>query len=167
MSESKIQIVNSNDEIVGNKDRDKIDFEKEIYRVAALWVTNSNGGVLLAQRKWTKDKDPGKWGPAVAGTLEEGETYESNIYKEAEEEIRLTNLKVEMGLKVRVDQPHNHFFCQWYTVTVDKNIDEFKMQEEEIEQLAWVPKGKLIEDIRDHPENYVLSMPQVVKLFCK
>ena len=166
MSESKIQIVNSNDEIVGNKDRDKIDFEKEIYKVAALWVTNSNGDVLLAQRKWTKDKDPGKWGPAVAGTLEEGETYESNIYKEAEEEIGLKDSKFELGSKMRAIHPRN-YFCQWYTVTVDKNIDEFTIQEKEVEQIAWMPKEKLIEDMRDHPENYVPSMPQVVKLFCR
>ncbi len=29
------------------------------------------------------------WGSAVAGTVEKGEDYESNIYKETEEEIGL------------------------------------------------------------------------------
>ena len=33
---------------------------------------------------------PEVWGPAVSGTNEEGETYDSNIIKEAQEEIGLT-----------------------------------------------------------------------------
>lgn len=75
------QVVNDSDEVIGHKFRNDIDFVKDIYRVAALWLTNSQGQVLIAQRLLTKDKDPGKWGPAAAGTLEKDETYESNIYK--------------------------------------------------------------------------------------
>ena len=84
------QIVNENDEIIDYKPRNEIDYKKDYYRIGCLWLTNSKGEVLLAQRLLTKDKDPGMWGPSAAGTLEKGESYESNIYKEAEEELGLS-----------------------------------------------------------------------------
>ena len=68
------QIVDLNDEIIGHKPRNEIDFKKDYYRIGCLWLTNSKGEVLIAQRLLAKDKDPGKWGPAAAGTLEMGET---------------------------------------------------------------------------------------------
>ncbi len=48
-----------------------------------MWLRNSLGQSLLAKRSASKELDPSKWGPAVAGTIEAGQTYESNIYKEA------------------------------------------------------------------------------------
>lgn len=66
----KIIIVNENDEIIGHKARGTLE-QLDIYRVSALWIKNSQGDILLAQRKFTKKHDPGKWGPAVAGTNDE------------------------------------------------------------------------------------------------
>ncbi|MFA6422790.1 MAG: NUDIX domain-containing protein, partial [Candidatus Buchananbacteria bacterium] len=85
---AKIIIVNENDEAIGHKERNELDFS-DIYRVSGLWITNLKGEILLAQRAFTKNHDPGKWGPAAAGTVEEGEDYETNILKEAEEELGL------------------------------------------------------------------------------
>ncbi len=84
----QIPIVNEQDEIIGYKDRKDRNLV-DITRVSALWITNEDGEILLAQRGLNKTHSPGLWGPAVAGTVEEGETYESNIIKEAEEEIGL------------------------------------------------------------------------------
>jgi len=91
------QVVDENDQLIGYKERSKIDFKKDIYRIGALWLTDGTGQILIAQRKLTKDKDPGKWGPAAAGTVEKSETYESNAYKEAQEEIGLVGVKFELG----------------------------------------------------------------------
>lgn len=104
----KIVVVNENDEVVGAKKRGTIATD-DIYRVSALWITNSNGDVLLAQRALTKKNDPGKWGPAVAGTVEEGETYLGNITKETEEEIGLKDVQFTEGPKWRVSLERNMF----------------------------------------------------------
>ena len=74
----KIPIVNEQDEILGYKDRDGKNRE-DISRITALWLTDFDGNVLLAQRAFNKKRSPGLWGPAVAGTVEEGETYEEKI----------------------------------------------------------------------------------------
>lgn len=157
------QVVDKNDELVGHKLRDEIDFNNDIYRISALWLTNSKDEVLMAQRVWTKDKDPGKWGPAAAGTLEEGETYETNIYKEAEEEIGLKGVTLELGPKQYFDSPRQAF-CQWFKGVTDKSPDEFILQEEEVEQVAWVPKAQLKKDVAENPDKYVPSMSEVLAL---
>ena len=113
------QIVDEQDNLIGAKPRNEIDFKNGYYRISGLWLTSSNGQILIAQRLLTKDKDPGKWGPAAAGTLEVGETYESNAYKEAEEEIGLTGVTFTQGPKMKFTTPR-HSFCQWYTAVCDK-----------------------------------------------
>ena len=163
MSDDYIQIVNDEDEIIGHKRRSEVDYQKNIYRISALWMTNSRGEILIAQRKLTKDKDPGKWGPAVAGTVEQNETYESNNYKEAEEEIGLTGVKFKVGQKQKINKAHK-IFVQWFLINIDKNINEFKIQEDEVEQLAWKSKDELLSEIKENPKMYLPSMPDIVKL---
>ncbi len=107
----RIVIVNDQDEVIAHKERGTLT-KDDIYRVSALWVKNSRGDILLAQRKFTKSHDPGKWGPAVAGTVGEGETYKQNIIKEAEEEIGLRAIKPIPGPKVRMAGEYN-YFDQW------------------------------------------------------
>ena len=51
----KTIIVDENDKKIGLKMRGDIK-QKEIYRVSALWIENSKGDVLLAQRSFNKKK---------------------------------------------------------------------------------------------------------------
>lgn len=157
------QVVDDNDQIVGHKLRDAIDWQKDIYRIAALWLTNSKGQVLIAQRVLTKDKDPGKWGPAAAGTLEKGEDYESNIYKEAEEEIGLTNCHFIFGPRQRFYKPRQAF-CQWFLGVCDKKVDEFKLQTDEVEKIVWVDIKQLRDDVKQNPDKYVPSMKDILEV---
>ena len=158
----KIQIVDEQDNIVGVKERSEVDYDKDIYRSSALWLTNSKNQALLAKRAATKDKDPGKWGPAVAGTIDEGENYDNNIYKEAEEEIGLIGVALTKGPKMRVKGPKN-YFCQWYHVNLDREADSFTRQKSEVDELKWVDIERLKKDLRTNPDNYVPALPKIIK----
>lgn len=162
----KILIVNDQDEVIGSKERSEIDYLHDIYRVSALWVINSKDEVLIAQRKLTKDKDPGKWGPSVAGTIEENEDYDSNIYKEAEEEIGLIDVMFERLEKTRLYEPRNSF-TQWYIGRNDNEINEFTIQEDEVEQLAWISRDELIKSVTTQPEKYIPAMNIAVEVLSK
>ncbi len=161
MPKPRIVVVNENDEIIAHKERGTLT-KDDIYRVSALWVKNSNGDILLAQRKFTKSHDPGKWGPAVAGTIDEGETYEQNIIKEAEEEIGLKNIKPIPGPKVRMAGEYS-YFDQWYTLTVDKPAEDFVIQEEEVEQVKWFMRDELIKELCDSPGKYLKALDWPLK----
>lgn len=157
----KIQIVDDQDQFIGLKERNEVDYKSDIYRVSALWLTNSKGQTLLAKRAAVKDKDPGKWGPAVAGTIDEGETYDENIYKEAAEEIGLTGEQFNKGTKILIKHPRT-YFCQWYFVTLDRDIDSFIMQEDEVDELAWVNTEQMKKELATNPDKYVPAMSQIV-----
>jgi len=156
--------VDSEDSQIGLMAREEIDPTKDIYRVTAIWLTNEKGEILIAQRKHTKKVNPGLWGPAVAGTVEEGETYESNAYKELEEELGVTDVTLEKGPKIFVEAPRK-YFVQWYMATVDREVESFTIQEEEVEQIRWIPLDELQKDVSEHPDLYVPAMPLMLRLF--
>ncbi len=165
MAKAKIVIVNENDEIIGYKERGTLN-QSDIYRVSALWIQNSKGEVLLAQRSFNKKNNPGKWGPAVAGTNDEGESYESNIIKEAEEEIGLKNNHFQKSFHNKKNGKHKHF-TQWFFALVDKNINEFTIQQEEVEKIKWFKKEELLKEINNFPDKFLKSIKDCVIFFNK
>lgn len=154
-------IVNEQDEIIGYKLRIEIT-SQDIYRVSALWIENSRGEVLLAQRGFLKRNSPGKWWPAVAGTVDEGENYEDNIYKEALEEIGLSGCIFSPEEKLRV-QWRYHYFCQWFSLVLDKDISEFSKEEGQVESLRWTTKEELKNLIEICPEIFTDNFANYIK----
>ncbi|XOU94634.1 MAG: NUDIX hydrolase [Candidatus Kerfeldbacteria bacterium] len=150
----KIIIVDEQDSIIDFKYREVVS-KQDIYRVSALWITNSKSEILLAQRAFSKKRNPGQWGPAVAGTNDKGETYESNIIKEAEEEIGLKNFEYKKVMKDRRTgrlEGYN-FFCQWFKSIIDKDINEFVLQEDEVEKIKWFTKDEINNKIENDPKS--------------
>lgn len=154
-----IIVVNDKDEIIGSKERgdNNLDY---IIRVAGLWVYNSKGDVLIAQRAFDKIYDPGKWGPAAAGTVEDGETYMSNIIKEAEEEIgiKLKENQLIVGDHELRETSHK-YFRQSFFAKLDLPIEDFKIQKEEVADIRWVEVEELSEWIKDRPQDFLASFP--------
>ncbi len=156
-----IPVVDKNDNLLCYKPRGALE-PGDIGRITSLWVMNSSGCVLLAQRSYTKRHDPGLWSGAVAGTVEKGETYESNIIKEAAEEIGFYNLKPDIVTKF-LYHGNKPFICTIFKVVIDQPIYFFQRQEKEIEQLIWMPYSDLITDLKNFPEKYIPSLPNFLK----
>jgi len=108
-----------------------------------------------------KKNNPGKWGPAVAGTNDEGETYESNIIKEAEEEIGLKNYQFKKSLYRFSDGKHK-YFSQLFFALVDKELDEFTIQKEEVEQIKWFTKDELLQKIKTSPDSFLKGLMEYI-----
>lgn len=156
----EIIVVDENDNVIGSGIRGNNFDYSQFYRVSALWITNSKGEILLAQRALNKKHHPGKWGPAVAGTNDIGESYESNIIKEAQEEIGLTNIKPKKYLKKKIIGQYNHF-TQWFTLVVENKIEEFTIQQEEVAQIKWFSSKELLKQIEEHPELFLDSFKEI------
>ncbi|AKM82627.1 TPA: NUDIX domain-containing protein [Candidatus Berkelbacteria bacterium] len=162
---SKITIVDENDDVIGIKERDEVT-SADIYRATGLWITNSKGEILLAQRSFNKSHSPGKWAPAVAGTVEENESYEQNIYKEAEEEMGIVDIKFELGPKWRTSNKYN-YFAQIFTVVLDWPLEKFKVDYREAEQIKWFRKDELIKEITACPRNFTSAAPRMLSVNIK
>lgn len=161
----KIIIVNAKDKVIGYKDKDEVT-SSDIYRVSSLWIQNSKEETLFARRAYTKNHDPGRWGSAVDGTVEKGETYYSNIIKEGEEELGLRNIRPKKAHKERFTSKWN-YFCQWYFLKLDKSIDEFRVYNKEVAEVRWFSKDALIEDLKRHSEEFVGTVKKRIELFDK
>lgn len=158
-----IIVVDEQDRIVGHKKRDDRN-EQDIVRVAGIFVFNSNKETLIAQRSLNKVFNPGKWGPAAAGTLEEGETYISNIVKETEEEIgvKIDKKDLVLGPYEFVNTKHR-YFRQIYYIKLDLPISNFKIQKEEVEGLRWVKIEELENWLTRSPEDFTESSPKLMR----
>lgn len=155
---AKVIIVNKDDEPIELKERGDIS-KDDIYRISGLWVTNSKGQALLAQRKLDKKIEPGCWGPAAAGTNEEGDTYETNIYKEAEEELGLVGRHFKEFRYIKAGEVGN-YFVKMYLAVLDLDIEkDIHIQEDEVERVVWVDPIELATNIKKNPSNYVKSAP--------
>jgi len=167
MKKDKIIVVDEEDVVVGSELRSVVDERGLRYRVSGLWLRNSEGDVLLARRAYTKAHYPGRWGPAVAGTVDEGESYEENIVKappqvpseegKAEEELGLTGLDMKKGPKTKTSGKYNNF-TQWFVGVVDEPVSFFKIQEEEVAEIRWFSVGELKDMMRENPDEFVTGL---------
>jgi isopentenyldiphosphate isomerase len=154
--EEHVIIVDAQDQEIGVKPRSELTPEDTV-RVTALWLTNSQGDILLAKRSDTKPLYPGLWGPAVGGTVSQGETYDDNIARETAEEIGLTSLELRKGPKMYFDFKRRPRYTQWYFATIDRPAAAFSVQAEEVAEVKWFEPDWLLKDIAKHPELYLPS----------
>ena len=158
-------IVDKDDNVIGVKTRSDIKLD-DIYRVSCLWLRNSKNEVLLAQRSLNKRNDPGLWGPAVAGTVAENETYDSNINREIKEELGLSGIALTLGSKILIED-EGKFYNQIFYGLVDRKIEDFALQKDEVKQIAWFNEGNLLSEIKKNPKKFISSMPELMKMISK
>jgi isopentenyldiphosphate isomerase len=158
MTRSRQIVVDEFDNIIGAKFRHEIGRD-EIYRVASVWVVTPNGQgykVLIAQRKLTKKHDPGKWGPSVAGTVDEGETYEINAVKELGEEVGLLDVVLmPMDSESKFHDGACKYFLERFIAMGDWRESDFVKQDSEVEDLKLIDIDELIVDVRQNPEKFL------------
>jgi isopentenyl-diphosphate delta-isomerase len=153
-------VVDENDEVIGYKLRYDIT-TNDIYRVAALWIVNSKGNILLTKRVATKTHDPDKWQPAVAGTVEKDESYLENVIKETKEEIGVDvneNELVPWPKHLRRNTPWN-YFAQMFTYKTDKKISEFIPKKYEVAGIKWFSPDDIEKLLKESPDFFVKSFP--------
>ncbi len=151
------QIVDRKDNIIGKKLRSEIT-KDDIYRVSSLWVFNQNRELLIAQRPMWKKNDPGKWSESAVGTLEVGETYQSNLVKEAKEELGLDlneNELVFVG-KEFFESSKNKLFGAMYAVILS-NTPKLELNSHEVPNIEWISNDKIKDELSEADNRFVGS----------
>jgi isopentenyl-diphosphate delta-isomerase len=160
-----VTLVDEHDNIVGTKERDELS-DTDRWRIVAIWVTNSDGDILIAKRSAHKKLDPEKWGPAASGTVDYPEDYLTTAKREAKEEIGvdLPNLKIEKVIFYKSSSLGNRA-CGLARATIDKDAKDFIIQNDEVEEVKWVTKDKLKEDLIKNPRKYVAGITLLAEYF--
>ena len=155
----RIPIVNEKDEIIEYKTREETTRE-DIRRIVSLHVFNENWEVLVAKRQATKSIDPNKWGPSVAGTVDEGFDYDSTVIKEAEEEIGLKNIKPVFFKKKYYEVGNAKRFSSIYYLKINSKERELSLQEDEVAEIKWISIEDLTKWVDECPEDFTPNFPK-------
>jgi isopentenyldiphosphate isomerase len=159
-----VAILDEQENIIGRKARKDLT-DDDCWRCACIWIENSQGQVLMQQRAWDKKINPGTWTCAVIGTVVGDDTYEETAHREAEEEIGLTGHVLTPTRRIRARTSFGWRWDQGYKTVCDWPIEKFKVQTEEVAQLAWLDKAEVIHAIKQGNPAYAQITPSWIELF--
>ncbi len=99
-----LNIINIDDQIIGQATRENIYANKHIHRIVHIVVRDSSGKQLLQLRSAQSWYLPLHWSTAVGGHVQAGESYEEAAQREMKEEIGIASCELrEIG----------KFFYEW------------------------------------------------------
>lgn len=82
-----MDVVNKQDEVIGQATREEIIRQKLIHRITHVWVFRTDGRLVLHKRAASRAYCPLHWSMAAGGGVDAGETYEQAAKRELKEEL--------------------------------------------------------------------------------
>ena len=128
------------------------------HRAVALYIVNSKNQVLMQKRSAHKKTWAGCWDFACGGHVDAGELGLFSVIREADEELGIklepNNVRYMCGYisDNKNDKMWDRHFNEYYVAFVDFDINEVKLQENEVDEIKWVDYidfKKMVEDKAD------------------
>lgn len=91
---AKVIIVDNEDKIIGVEEKSLAREKGLIRRVSRVLLFNQNEELLIHKRS-AHGSLSNRWNQSASGHVDEGETYEQAAYRELEEELGLTDIKLK------------------------------------------------------------------------
>lgn len=150
MPEEIFDVVDCDDNVVGQAPRSEVHARGLLHRAVNIFVFNTAGQLLLQQRSQTKDQFPGCYTSSASGHLGTGESYDEAAPRELEEEL---GLKLPLARIVKLPGgPHN---ANEHTVLYRAVTDEPpKFNRGEIESIAFFDLDKIAAMIDREPDRF-------------
>lgn len=152
----KVKLVDINDNVIGEKWRDKLKND-DCWRIVSIWITNNEGKILLQQRSFNKKVAPGVWTAAAEGTVDSDDDYKTTAQRETEEEIGLADLRLKKVGKYY--GPWGGFGkrqCQGYKALFNGTVDDLKIQVSEVNDVRWFTLEEVDQLRKNNPELFPL-----------
>ncbi len=117
----------------------------EYHLVIHVCVFNSENKMLIQQRQPFKEGWSNMWDVSVGGSATAGENSQTAAQRELEEEIglKVSFEKIRPILTVHFD----HGFDDIYTLNMDVDINDLKLQYEEVQAVKWASEDEILEMI--------------------
>ncbi len=158
-------VVDVEDNVVGQKTRGEVHAQKLLHRAVHVFVFNKRGDLLLQQRSMFKDAHPGVWDSSVSGHLDAGEDYLAAAVRELDEEmgIRVEETPEEIA---RIAACEN---TGWEHVRLyqTKHSGSVKFPAAEVEAAGWFPVAELTEWIAARPDDFASGFIECWNAFLK
>lgn len=83
-------VVDEENNVISQATREEVHANRLRHRAIHLLITNKHGDLFLQKRSRWKDANPGRWDSSTAGHVSAGESYETTVVRELEEELNVT-----------------------------------------------------------------------------
>lgn len=128
--EEIFDIVNHDGKIVGKAPRRAVHGNPQLlHPVVHIHVFNKNGQLFLQKRAKNKDVQPDKWDTSVGGHVSSGESIETALAREAEEELGIKNAQFQPLYRYVMK---NNFESELVYTFRTKHNGPFKINKDEI-----------------------------------
>ncbi|MBI2148326.1 NUDIX domain-containing protein [Candidatus Woesearchaeota archaeon] len=131
------------------------------HRASHIWIYNSKGEILLQLRAKEKLLYPDMWDISAAGHISAGEDPFTSGLREVEEEIGLKLKKEDLNfwmirkVKTIFREIKNNEFYYIYFFNFDGDVNQLKLQKEEVQKIQFIPIDKIEEELKINPSKYV------------
>ncbi|HEY4331351.1 MAG TPA: NUDIX domain-containing protein [Ilumatobacteraceae bacterium] len=141
-----VDIVDEHDTVVRITTRAEMRRERLRHRAVFIAVQSSSGQLLVHQRSFAKDVNPGAWDVAVGGVVASGESYDDAAARELAEEIGVVSPQpTPIGAGTFTDSNYD-MVARCYHVVSD---GPFTFADGEVIATRWVDRAGLAALLRD------------------
>lgn len=140
-----IDVLDKNGNPIGLvKSREEVHSEGLWHRTVHIWLVSSDKKVLLQKRSAEKKTNPNMWTTSASGHLSAGDTSIDGAIRELAEEIGVVASKEALKYLFTVAEENvlgeiiNKEFIDVYILSKDIDINELKLQQEEVSEIKWV-----------------------------
>ncbi len=157
-----LDVIDKNDNVIGREERNVCLEKNLLHRAVHVFVFNSKGELLIQKRSMKKKIFPGMWCASCSGHVSAGQSYEEAAVRELEEEIGISAVELKEISKFFDLNPVDSEIAKLYT-TVHEG--PFKIQEEEVSEVKFLPIEKISEEIKIFPEKYTTDFALAFSIF--
>lgn len=178
MKKGFLEIVNENDEVMGEDSRENIQRLGLLHREVHVWLFNSKGEILFQKRGPDKDTFPNLLDASVGGHVEIGESYEQAAVQELREETGLlaSSEKLISLAKIRrtgfydpVTKTTNNVFRQNFAYPYNGRAEDLKLETGKATSLEFWPIDRIMNLSAEDRQQFVpgILIEEYVQIFEK
>ena len=159
MSVEYFDVLNEKGEFTGEiETREKCHENGLWHRAVYGFIFNENRDVLLQKRSANKKLWPNLWDVTLGGHVLAGEFGIDALIREAKEELNLDIVENQIRYLVGSSSSNvkgnviNNHFNECYIITINIDISDLSLQEEEVSEVRWFSKKEILEKIKNNYE---------------
>jgi|SRR3989304_6172940 len=162
---SKVVVVNEKDEVTGSIEISDAVKRGLIRRISRVILYNDQGQILLQQRSRNKASNPLCWDVSAVGHVDEGESYEDAAYRELEEELGISDIKLEKADYFFIsDKKSREKLPKFNTVFTGKYLKgKIATSTREVEKVQWLGIKEIETMLKNNPLQFTSSFSITLK----
>lgn len=169
MSDLQIQIVDEQDNPIGNASKQEAWRKGLKFRIVRITVIDENGRMLIQKRSEKMELYPGRWDNSAAGHVDVGEDYYKAALRELKEELGIEGYDLE-DVGYYYDESINDWrimkrFTHAYRIVLHENISKLSLQEEEVASTKWMKISEVKDLVKNHPDQVTDGLTEIINRY--